>query len=84
MGGLPVDLGGLPTISNWPLPRFYGTGGSPATWVVYPLKAAARILWYGRSNRRSPMVYPLEFPKSGSLHFSNSSLTFTLTNSLVN
>ncbi|RRT32205.1 hypothetical protein B296_00057694 [Ensete ventricosum] len=42
MGGLPIHLGSLPTVNCWSPPRFYGMGGSPATWVVYRSKAAAR------------------------------------------
>ncbi|RWW25704.1 hypothetical protein GW17_00009942 [Ensete ventricosum] len=76
MGGLPVDLDGLPVVNSRPLVRFCGTGGSPATWAVYPSKATARrpdsMVWaaHRRFTHRN-------FRKSGSLHFSNSGFTFT-------
>ncbi|RRT45802.1 hypothetical protein B296_00007487 [Ensete ventricosum] len=39
----------LPAINGWPSPRFYGMGSSPATWAVYPSKAATRcpnsVVW---------------------------------------
>ncbi|RRT31288.1 hypothetical protein B296_00052559 [Ensete ventricosum] len=42
MGGLPVDLGGLPAVNRWPLPTFFGMGCLTTTLAVYPSKVAGR------------------------------------------
>ncbi|RWW62582.1 hypothetical protein BHE74_00030278 [Ensete ventricosum] len=87
MGSLPIVLDDLPTASRWPLPGFCGTGGSPATWVVYPLTTAGRCPNSMVQAVQSPLIDGLprrNFRKSDSLHFSNFSLTFMLTTSLVN